>query len=151
MLLLTKDQILAADDVEYRDTPIPEWGGVVRIKAISGASRDRYEMAMARARDKGNLEKANFRAVLLAEAICDDQLKPIFQPRDIYELGKKNARVLDKLFDVAAELAGIREADKKDAEENFQETQAEDFTSSSAWRSDGLQSNGVLRELAHES
>jgi hypothetical protein len=150
-MLLTKDQILQADDTEYRDVEVPEWGGSVRLKAITGADRDQYEMSMARARDKGNLDKANFRAVLLSRAICDELLKPIFQPRDIYELGKKNARVLDKLFDVAAELAGIREADKKDADENFPETQAEDFTSNSAWHSDGLQSNGALRELAHES
>jgi hypothetical protein len=150
-MLLTKDQILQADDTQYRDVDVPEWGGSVRLRAISGADRDQYEMAMARAREKGNLDKANFRAVLLSRSICDEGLKPIFQPRDIHELGKKNARILDKLFDVAAELAGIREADKEEAEENFQFALNGDSTSSSAWHSDGPQSNGALQELAHES
>jgi len=150
-MLLNKDQILAADDTEYRDIDVPEWGGQVRLKAITGADRDQYEMSMARAREKGNLDKANFRAVLLARSICDEQLKPIFQPRDIYELGKKNARVLDKLFDVAAELAGIREVDKEEAEENFQFALNGDFTSNSALRSDGLASSGDWQELAQKS
>jgi hypothetical protein len=150
-MLLNKDQILQADDVEYRDVPVPEWGGTVRLKAITGADRDQYEMSMARAREKGNLDKANFRAVLLSRSICDEGLRPIFQPRDIYELGKKNARILDKLFDVAAELAGIREADKEEVEENFQFALNGDSTSNSPWHSDGPQSNGDYPELVRES
>ena len=44
MALLTKDQILAVADIEYRTVAVPEWGGEVRIRSMTGADRDAHEM-----------------------------------------------------------------------------------------------------------
>ena len=38
MALLTRDEILAADDIKTEDVEVPEWGGDVRVSVMS---RDR--------------------------------------------------------------------------------------------------------------
>lgn len=41
--LLTREQILKAQDRTYKDVSCPEWGGKVRIQSLSGAERDQFE------------------------------------------------------------------------------------------------------------
>jgi len=43
LTLLTKDAILAAEDAVFEDVHVSEWGGTVRVKALSGLERDRFE------------------------------------------------------------------------------------------------------------
>ncbi|MFE3382837.1 hypothetical protein [Streptomyces anulatus] len=40
---LSAEQILDADDLAIEDVPVPEWGGTVRVKGMSGTERDRFE------------------------------------------------------------------------------------------------------------
>ena len=37
---LTAEAITAAQDPAHEDVHVPEWGGWVRVKALSGAERD---------------------------------------------------------------------------------------------------------------
>jgi len=41
-MLLTRDEILKAEDIQYETVPVPEWapGGTVRVKTLSGEERD---------------------------------------------------------------------------------------------------------------
>ncbi len=48
MGLLTKDDILGADDLATEDVEVPEWGGCVRVRALTGTERDAFEAAMFR-------------------------------------------------------------------------------------------------------
>ena len=38
--LLSKEQILAAEDLPHKDVPVPEWKGTVRVRALTGFERD---------------------------------------------------------------------------------------------------------------
>ena len=38
---LTRDDILAADDMAYQNVSVPEWGGSVRVRTLCGADRSR--------------------------------------------------------------------------------------------------------------
>lgn len=120
-LLLTKDAILAAEDAVFEDVHVPEWGGTVRVKALSGAERDRFEALITGAgsgkKRRGNWD--NVRARLVALTIIDDKGKTIFSPRDVEALGNKSASALDRVFSVAQRLAGITDADVEELEENF--------------------------------
>jgi hypothetical protein len=40
---LTRDAILQAPDLQGEDVAVPEWGGTVRVRGLSGAQRDAYE------------------------------------------------------------------------------------------------------------
>ena len=42
-MLLNKEQIRQAADIQTQDIEVPEWGGTVRLKSLTGAERDRFE------------------------------------------------------------------------------------------------------------
>jgi hypothetical protein len=115
--LLSRDSILKAKDQKHEDVHIPEWGGTVRVKALNGAERDKFEASIAGTTGKRNL--ANVRAKLVAMAVVDLTGQPLFNQTDVVALGGKSASALDKVFAVAQRLAGITEADIEEYEENF--------------------------------
>lgn len=113
MALLGKDQILGAEDSEYRDVPVPEWGGTVRIMGISGTGRDAHESSFFVFGTGGKIVGKNFknsRARLLALTLVDEDGQRLFTEKDITALGAKSGKVLDRLYDIAKELSGLTEA-----------------------------------------
>ena len=90
MTLLTKEQILGAADLEHRDVAVPEWGGTVRVRCMTGEERDAYESALYNG-DKVNLD--NVRARLLVLTVIDEQGARLFADEaDIAALGRKSVR-----------------------------------------------------------
>lgn len=122
MKLLSKQQILEIDDAVYETVDVPEWGGAVRIKGISGAERDAFEASMmtGQAAGKGirqNLQ--NFRARLVALACVDEEGQRLFSDADVTALGKKSALALVRVFGVAQRLAGLGAEDVEAMTVNF--------------------------------
>jgi hypothetical protein len=122
MVLLSKDAILAADDRQIRDVDVPEWGGTVRVRALSGLDRDAYEAAFVDARKQGGpsatVRLHNFRAKLVVRSLVDSDGERLFSDTDAKALGEKSADVIDRLFDVAREMSGMDDNAVKDAEGN---------------------------------
>lgn len=107
MALLTREQILAADDCSRSETvPVPEWGGDVIVGVIGGDERDRFELFREQEVKKGRASEG-FRALLVAMACKDENGKPIFKPEDVLALGKKSSFVLERVFRVALKVNGI--------------------------------------------
>jgi hypothetical protein len=132
MGLLGRDDILRADDLRTEEVDVPEWGGAVRVKALTGAERDRYEASIAGDRSKGKdkgLRLENARARMVALCVVDAAGKAIFEPADVPHLGRKSAAALDRVFDVALRLAGMRDEDVEELVEDFLDDQGEDSTS----------------------
>jgi hypothetical protein len=95
-MALSKAKILAAKDVKLSAAiPVPEWGGDVYIKTLSGTERDAFEDAYSESRMK------QFRVRFLVLTLCDDSGERLFGDSDIDELGKKNSVVINRLFDAA--------------------------------------------------
>lgn len=129
-MLLSKQAILAAKDIETRDVEVPEWGGRVRVKALTGSERDRFEQETV-ARKGKNVETnlQNIRARLVVLAAVDEEGNRLFGFHDIEALGKKSAKPLDRLFTVAMELSGIRDEDVEELAKNSVSDQSDDFIS----------------------
>lgn len=113
---LTRDQIIDVDDRRYEDVSVPEWGGVVRVRSLTGAERDAYEGAIATVRWDGTTptvesNRGNIRARLASLTICDESGKPIFSERDLLILGMKSAAALNRVFSVATRLSGLSDED----------------------------------------
>lgn len=120
MTLLTRDQILEAEDFEFEDVEVPAWGGTVRVRALSGAERDHFEGSIVEQRGKKTrFNMANLRARLVALAVIDDKGKRLFSNKDVEALGKKNANALNSVFEVAQRLAGLKDEDLEELTENF--------------------------------
>lgn len=137
MALLSRDQILEADDLETREVAVPEWGGEVIVKALSGEERDAFELSLKQIRgDKMEPNLANARAKLVARCIVDEDGTRLFSNSDIKALGKKSAAALERVFEVAAELSGLQDGDVEEMVKNSEAAQSGDSTSTSPENSD---------------
>ncbi len=102
MAILSKDQILNANDLETETVSVPQWGGDVIVSSMSGYSKDKLELAFT---SKSTIE--NVRARIVALCLVDEEGKLLFSEADIVKLGKKSAKALDKVFNVAQRLNAI--------------------------------------------
>jgi hypothetical protein len=108
--LLTRDAILAAEDVKREPVHVPEWGGTVLVQSMTGADRDDFEAEMEA--QKGNdptANRRNFRAKIAARTVVDEQGNRLFSEADIKALGKKNSWALTRIAIVAARLSALDE------------------------------------------
>lgn len=109
MDLLNGAAILDADDLDTRDVPVPEWGGTVRVRGLTGAERDAFEMRMAVARQAGDLEGVDFRAATAGRCMIDENGDRLFTDRQLPQLARKSAAALDRVFDVVSALSGLND------------------------------------------
>ncbi len=125
MALLTKEQIWAADDLKWEDVQVPEWGGAVRVKTLTGAERDQYEADSVKM--EGNRRKmvGNLRARLVALCVINEDGTPMFTRADVMKLGQKSAPALDRVFEVAARLNAMSDEDMDDLAGNSEGGQNE--------------------------
>ena len=127
---LTKDDILKAQDLKTEIVPVPEWGGEVTVKGMTGAERDKFEGSIVQTRGKDQtLNMANIRAKLASMTICDEQGKRLFTEADVQQLSAKSAQALQRIFAVAQRLSGIGEDDVKELAEGLQENPFDDSVS----------------------
>ncbi len=128
---LSKEQILSSKDITIEKVHVPDWGGDVNVIALMGHERDDFEQKItAMNGEDATVNLANIRAKLVALTAVDDDGKRIFTPADVQELGKKSARALDLVFDVARELAGLKPDEVKKLAKNSEPGQQDSTTSS---------------------
>jgi len=127
MSFLTKEQILAAEDIPFRDEPVPEWSklnggsGMVRVAGLSAKEASTFSSKLVSVDGKGQVKELkmdNFLAELLARTLVDENFEPLFSEADIEALGKKSAAVMKRLGDIAMELSGLSEKAVEEAAKN---------------------------------
>lgn len=129
MAFLTRDQILQANDRPTKIVPVPEWGGDVIVRGLTGAQRDKFEQdSVERKGDKIETNLINMRARLVALCVVDENNQRIFQDGDVRELGRKSASALERVFDVARELSGLKTQDVAELAENLDDGQNDKAT-----------------------
>lgn len=127
---LTREQILTVDDMIKEEVPVPEWGGTVLVKRLSGEERDRYEDSLYKQEGKKyKLTVNNIKARLAAYSIIDENGNRIFTEADIAELGKKSAKALNRVADVCRKLSGFTDEDMNELTKNSEATTTEDSPS----------------------
>lgn len=123
MAMLSAAAILAVVDEVSETVSVPEWGGDVIVKGMTGTERDAFE---AHVRPKGVLDLRNYRAKLLVRVLVTESGTRIFRDVDAGDLGKRRASVIDRLYDVAARLSGLNDEAAEDAEGNSEEGPTEE-------------------------
>jgi hypothetical protein len=125
----------AAEIVRKRDVRVawvltPHLGGKVLVRALSATERDAFEASLVIMRGKERkITTANIRAKLCALAIIDPvfyslngEVRRAFDDEQIIALGEVDAGELSKIYDKAAELSGISEADVEELAGNSRPT-----------------------------
>jgi hypothetical protein len=121
LVLLTKQAILAADDIKMEPHDCPEWGGTVMVRALSGTDRDKYETELRRedpVTGKLTLDTYNMRVRLAALGICDEQGQRLFGDDEVAALGKKSAAPINRIAERVSQMSGISKADVEELEKN---------------------------------
>lgn len=114
--MLSAEQILAANDTGIESVDVPEWGGSVCIRTMTGTERDSWELYYQSEVKKR--DNANVRAKLCALTICDESGKRLFTDQQVADLAKKNAKALDRVFTAATRLNKITEDEIEELEKN---------------------------------
>lgn len=133
MAFLTRDQILTADDIQREVVSTPEWGGDVMVQGLNGTERDQFEAGVVEQRagkgNKARLNLHNIRAKLVARTVVDPETgQRLFSDADIVALGKKSAVALNRVFEVAQRLSGLKDEDIEELAKNSENGQSEDST-----------------------
>ena len=129
-MILTKEIIVKADDVKKELLNVPDWGGVVYVRGMTGADRDKFEASIVQTRGKDQtLNMVNIRAKLASMTICDEKGNRIFSEADVKDLSNKSAHALQRIFVVAQKLSGIGDDDVKELAEGLQENPLDDSAS----------------------
>ncbi|WP_271215868.1 hypothetical protein [Streptosporangium carneum] len=121
MALLGREQILAVDDLPVEDVPVPEWGGEVRLRGLTGAELDEYQASLV-VQTRDGTQKTNLRnatAKLVSRCAIDEDGAPLFEPKDLLKLSSKSAVALQRLANVAQRLNGLTDDDLKELTEDF--------------------------------
>lgn len=116
MAILTKADILAANDVKRIKINVPEWGGEVYISTMTGTARDEFETGII-ANSKGG-KIGNARARLAAATITDEHGNLLFTADDIEALGLKSQVALDRVVSESQKLNKLTKEDLEQAEKN---------------------------------
>lgn len=121
---LDRDAILKTNDVRPVKVDVPEWGGHIYVRAMSGLDRDRFEQMIFVGKGEDRRLNDNYRARLVCLTACDANGVRIFREDDVPALGAKSAAALDRVVEAAAQLNGIGEKAVTDAKKPSGEGQS---------------------------
>lgn len=128
---LSRDAILTASDIVTEVVEIPEWGGAVFVRSMTGKERDEFEESIlvdkkertsrggTRLTRQASLH--NFRAKLAARVTYDADGNRLFSDQDASKLGEKNSGALQRIVAKAQELSGMTDEDVEDLVEELGE------------------------------
>lgn len=126
--MLTRDQILSIDDVtgDLLPVEVPEWGGTVLIRPMSGLARERFEAALTSDKPRHDL-----RAMLAASVICDDKGRLLFLESDVKALSEKSNKPLHRLYEIGIKHSAIGKKSVDELEKNSGAATSDDTPSAS--------------------
>lgn len=120
---LSKEDIQNCVDIVKEEVQVPEWGGSVFVRTMMADERDEWEYETfvkgneSNLKSKGKLAESasnamkKIRASLVVLTAVDSEGNRLFTRDDIDWLGKKNAKAVDRVYEVAQRINGMRKED----------------------------------------
>lgn len=109
MALLSREAILAKQDILTKDVEVPEWGGTVRVRSMTVAERNEF------AKKDNDLGLSVWLVALLS---IDEKGVRLFRDEDVEALQKKNPVPFDRVLHTALSLNGVTKEKIDEAEKN---------------------------------
>lgn len=123
MALLTKELIVATNDAVDDIVSVPEWGGDVRVRSLSGAERTELRL-------KGE-GAPSWDAMVCALGIIDEKGVNLFTVTETITLAKKHPLVLERIAQRILELSTLTAEARAEAAKKRAATQTSGGGSSS--------------------
>lgn len=107
---LTKQEILAKNDVSFIEMDVPQWGGVIQFRSLTGDEAIEFGQRLE------NLDTKQEAIIdLFTVSVVDENGDRIFDAGDIRQLRKKSWAVFLKAQTKLLEFNGYNEVAKKTA------------------------------------
>lgn len=129
---LNRDDIISVQDIHIEPLEVPEWGGWVHVKTLTGEERDLLEASMIDLGPQGQTRSVNLRNVRAQIAwlsLCDENGKRLFTKKDLEVLAKKSSAALDRVAEKAQSLAKISQTDLDKMVDGLKKDPPEDSSS----------------------
>lgn len=120
---LSREAILGARDRHVSEVAVPEWGGSVYVRSLTGAERDILEHEWNRMQSADKPQPL-MRAAFVQLVACDADGSLLFSPDDVQPISEKNAVALSRIFDAAFAINFVTEEDVEDLAKNYGMTTA---------------------------
>lgn len=118
--MITRADILAANDRTIEPLEVPEWGGTLYLRSLTVGERFTF-LDLIRKNDWGDTSKADLAAMqahLIALCVCDKSGVALFTIEDVQALKNKDCLVIDRLFARAQVIAGLIMPDAEATKKN---------------------------------
>lgn len=119
--MLSKAEILKADGLKTATVSVPEWGGDIVIREMTGAQRDVWDTMMAsryNAKTGQITSMKGMRAKMIVLSVVDEDGKPMFNDKDLDVISEKSSVVLDRICEAIRDINGLTDDAVEDAEGN---------------------------------
>ena len=113
--ILTREEILSADDLPKEIVDCPDWGGSVYVRTLTAGERDQMEAYLLKKQGSDNID---VRALIASLCCVDEEGASIFKREDIAELSSKSVKPLDRILQAAQGLNAFSDKDIDELEKN---------------------------------
>lgn len=114
--VLSRDDIMRAQDLKRELVEVPEWGGSVYVRGLTGSERGLWEQSLSRVQPTAPGREAavqfhleEMRVTLCTLCLVDENGARLFKDQEVKLLGRKSSQALQRVYDVAARLSAIGE------------------------------------------
>ena len=113
MAFLTLDAIKEVDDIKTQSVSVPEWGGEVLVKSMTGRLRSNLEQKIS-----SNAPHGDVKMMIVTSCCVDEEGNRLFKDGDKSWLVEKAAAPLETIFEAVCKMSGIGVDADEDAEGN---------------------------------
>lgn len=118
--MLSKKDILAAQDLKHEEVDVPEWGGSVMVYGLTGKQRGELEASVVEMKGQTQvMHIQNLKVLMCSMAIRDESGRRMFDSDEIDDLGAKSAQALERIYNVAQRLSGMAPEEVERLSKNF--------------------------------
>jgi hypothetical protein len=125
---LTRDQILQLTGKRnIQEINIPEWGGTVYVRELTGRERDKFETSVLSSNGNNSKTNAeNLRARLVVLSVVDENGTRLFSDEDAKTVGNLGVKGLQRAFVMAQRLSGLSDEEIEELTVKLGEGQSAD-------------------------
>lgn len=118
--MLTREQILAGGPaMPWPTIDIPEWGGVFKLRPLSGTLAEETQLLIEQAVVTGKFTcMQGLRARIAVHCVCGDDDQPLFKPADAESLTERYLPILQRIFDRVKQTLNLTKAETEAVEKN---------------------------------
>lgn len=115
--MLNRDAVLKASDQTYATVEVPEWGGSIRIRQLTGKQQE-ITNKINNAKCAEPISFGGYAAAIVCFGCVDEHGNRLFQDIDAKALGERDAGAINRVAVEILKLSGATIEAQQDIEKN---------------------------------